>query len=47
MIENLSIAQHSEILFVATFLMGLVLGAVVSSTVYVLQEARRKKYEEK
>jgi hypothetical protein len=47
MIEDLSIAQHRELLFIATFLMGLLLGAVVSSTIYALQEARKKKYEER
>jgi len=47
MIEDLSIAQHRVLLFIATFLMGLLLGAVVSSTVHALQEARKKKYEEK
>lgn len=45
MIENLTLEQHNNLLFTAIFLIGLTFGAAVSTTVYALQEARKKKID--
>ncbi len=45
MINDLTLEQHNNLLFTAIFLIGLTFGAAVSSTVYALQEARKKKLD--
>lgn len=45
MIENLTLEQHNNLLLSAIFLIGLLLGISVSTTVYALQEARKKKLD--
>jgi hypothetical protein len=45
MIETLTQESHNILLFSSTFLMGLLLGATVSTTVFVLQEIKKKKID--